>query len=85
MTERYQNLLAETGLDDATVEAWGTNLVWRVGRLDDDAPITVRVGLATNVHLFSDLPKLRGASEAEIQEAIEAENVRVEWIGRKPL
>ena len=79
---RFSELLAETGLDDATVESLGGSLVWRVGRLDDEAPVTVRIGLATQVHLFGELPKLRSASEAELQEALDEQNVRVEWVGR---
>lgn len=82
--KRIADLLSETGLDDKTLEGFAASLVWRVGRASDDSPVTVRVGLATNVQLFSELPKLRNASEAEIQEAIAEDNVRVEWVGRMP-
>ena len=81
--QKIADLLEQTGLSDKTLTGLAANLVWRVGRAADDAPVTVRVGLATNVGLFSELPKLRSASEAEIQEAIAEDNVRVEWVGRQ--
>lgn len=82
MTPRFSDLLAETGLTDDTVEALGSQLVWRVGRLDDDAPVTVRIGLASDVDLFGELLKLHSASDAELQEALDEQSVRVEWVGR---
>ena len=72
------------GLSATQLEALAGSLVWRVGRMSDDAPVTVRVGLASSVPLFNELPKLRNASESEIAAAIEADDVRVEWVGRMP-
>lgn len=82
--KRISDLLADAALDDKLLDGLASSLVWRVGRASDDSPVTVRVGLATHVQMFSDLPKLRNASESEIQEAIKEDNLRVEWVGRMP-
>ena len=79
-----EQLLSESGLSEESLDALAGNLVWRIGRLTEDAPITVRVGLASSVPLFNDLPRLRNASESEIEAAIQEDEVRVEWVGRAP-
>lgn len=67
---------------DATVlDALAGQLVWRIGRAADDAPITIRVGLATSAPAFAALPRLRSANDAEIREAIDAGTIHVEWVG----
>lgn len=76
--------LEKVGLSDADLEGLASHLVWRVGRVTEDAPVTVRVGLASSVPLFNDLPKLRNASESEISAAIDEGDVRVEWVGNLP-
>lgn len=68
-------------VDPARLEALAGQLVWRIGRSSDDGPVTVRVGLASAAAAFADLPKLRSASDAELREAIDAGEVRVEWVG----
>lgn len=73
--------LSERGLSQETVEALASQLVWRVGRVSDDAPVTVRVGFAGTASLFADLPRLRSATDAEIEEAVAQGNLRVEWVG----
>ena len=65
------------------LDALASQLVWRIGRASDDAPVTVRVGLASSAGAFRDLPRLRTATDAELREAIDAGQVRVEWIGPK--
>lgn len=69
------------GVDGATLDALAGQLVWRIGRVSDDAPVTVRVGLARSTPAFADLPRLRSASEAELEEALAQGRVRVEWVG----
>lgn len=81
---RLSESLAGTGLEEAGLEALAAQLVWRIGRLSDEAPVTVRVGLASSAALFAELPRLHGASEAEIEAAIREDNLRVEWVGRVP-
>ena len=76
--------LQKVGLDDADLESLAAHLVWRVGRVTEDGPVTVRVGLASSVPLFNELPRLRNASESEIAAAIQDEDVRVEWVGHLP-
>jgi hypothetical protein len=68
-------------IDDALLERLGGALLWRVGRTNDEGPVTVRVGFATAAPLFGDLPRLRPASDAEIAEAVADGAVRVEWVG----
>jgi hypothetical protein len=60
------------------------NLVWRIGRLTEDAPLTVRIGLASSIRLFNDLPKLRSANDNEIETAMREKDFRIEWVGRMP-
>ena len=67
--------------DDALLDALAGQLVWRIGRASDDAPLTVRVGLASAAPAFAELPRLRSASDAELRDAIDAGEVRVEWVG----
>lgn len=69
--------------DAATLDALAGHLVWRIGRTSDDAPLTVRVGLAGATASFAELPRLRSASDAEIQAAMDAGEVRVEWVGSR--
>lgn len=76
--------LQDVGLEDADLESLAGQLVWRIGRLAEDAPVTVRVGLASSVPLFNELPKLRNASESEIETAFSEGDIRVEWVGRAP-
>lgn len=66
------------------LETLAGNLVWRIGRLSDDAPLTVRIGLASSIKLFNDLPKLRSANDNEIEAAMKEKNFRIEWVGRVP-
>jgi hypothetical protein len=70
--------------DVKTVENLAGNLVWRIGRLTDDAPLTVRIGLASSIKLFNDLPKLRSANDNEIEAAMKNKDFRIEWVGRMP-
>jgi hypothetical protein len=81
---RFADLLSQVGLEDKDLDNLAASLVWRVGRLSDEAPVTVRIGLASSIKLFNDLPKLRNASEAEVETAIKEDNIRVEWVGRMP-
>lgn len=69
------------GVDGATLDALAGQLVWRIGRVSDEGPVTVRVGLARSTPAFADLPRLRSASEGELEEALAQGRVRVEWVG----
>lgn len=66
------------------LEELAGNLLWRIGRVSDDGPVTVRVGLASSAPLFAELPRLRSASDAEIEAAIQEGSLRVEWVGTRP-
>lgn len=72
------------GTDVKPLETLAGNLVWRIGRLTEDAPLTVRIGLASSIKLFNDLPKLRSANDNEIEAAMKEKNFRIEWVGRVP-
>ncbi|MBX3143060.1 MAG: DUF3248 domain-containing protein [Trueperaceae bacterium] len=76
--------MSEADLDEKSLEELASHLLWRIGRTSDDGPVTVRVGLATSAQLFQQLPRLRSASDAEIEAAIEGSSVKVEWVGPKP-
>ncbi|HEX7001402.1 MAG TPA: DUF3248 domain-containing protein [Trueperaceae bacterium] len=60
------------------------NLLWRIGRASEDGPVTVRVGLASSAPLFNELPRLRSATDAEVEAAMRDAQVRVEWVGPRP-
>jgi hypothetical protein len=68
-------------VEAAVLEQLGASLLWRVGRTSDDEPVTVRVGFATSAPLFAELPRLRSASDQELEAAIGEGRVHVEWVG----
>ncbi len=61
-----------------------SNLLWRIGRASEDGPVTVRVGMASSAQLFNELPRLRSATDAEVEAAISDASLRVEWVGPRP-
>jgi hypothetical protein len=73
-----------TPFDVQGLENLAGSLVWRIGRLTEDAPLTVRIGLASSIRLFNDLPKLRSANDNEIETAMREKDFRIEWVGRMP-
>lgn len=88
MTEAVlQAQLAETlaahGLDAEPLDALASQLLWRIGRNGDDGPVTVRVGFAQSAALFADLPRLKSATDAELEEAAQTGSLRVEWVGAR--
>jgi hypothetical protein len=68
----------------ALLDELAGNLLWRIGRVSDDSPVTVRVGLASSADLFQTLPRLRSASDAEVEAAINESTLAVEWVGARP-
>lgn len=74
--------LSEQGLSEETVDTLASQLLWRVGRVSDDSPVTVRVGFVSAAALFADLPRLRGATDQEIEAAVSDGTLRVEWVGQ---
>ncbi|HEX7004534.1 MAG TPA: DUF3248 domain-containing protein [Trueperaceae bacterium] len=74
--------LSEQGVSAENIETLASQLLWRVGRVSDDSPVTVRVGFASGAALFADLPRLRSATDAEIEAAVEEGTLRVEWVGQ---
>jgi hypothetical protein len=79
--ERSEALSEE--VDAETLEALAGQLIWRLGR-SGDGPVVVRVGLAGSAPLFAELPRLKNATDAELEEAARAGEVRVEWVGQLP-
>jgi hypothetical protein len=71
-------------LDEALLEGLAPSLLWRVGRLSDDGPVTVRVGFATAAPLFAELPRLRNATDGEVEQAVRERSLAVEWVGPRP-
>lgn len=76
--------LAEAGVDGAAIDGLASQLLWRIGRVSDDAPVTVRVGFASSAPLFEELPRLRGTSDGDLEEAVRDGTLRVEWVGYRP-
>jgi hypothetical protein len=65
----------------AQLEALAGALLWRIGRAYDDGPLTVRLGFASAAPLFAELPRLRPASDLEVEIALQSGDVTVEWVG----
>ena len=84
LERRTRERLESLDLPVDALDGLASQLLWRVGRVTDDGPVTVRVGFATSAPLFADLPKLRSASDAEIEQSVADGSLRVEWIGYRP-
>ncbi len=78
---RVREALGDLEIDAAALEDLAGALLWRIGRAADDGPVTVRVGFATSAALFAELPRLRNANEEELAAGIDADELRVEWVG----
>ena len=63
-----------------TLEALANQLVWRIGKLDDEGEVVVRVGYATALPAFAALPRLRAVTDPELESARQERRIRVEWI-----
>ena len=70
-------------LDAETLNSLASQLVWRVGRSSDDGPVVVRVGFATSAALFAELPRLKNATDQELEAAAQTGELRVEWVGQR--
>ena len=66
---------------DERLASLASSLLWRIGRAYEDGPVTVRVGLASAAPLFAELPRLRAATDQEVETALAEGEVRVEWVG----
>lgn len=62
------------------LETLGNQLVWKIGKDETSERVIVRVGYASATQSFRDLPKLRGATDAEIAAAAKDNELTVEWI-----
>lgn len=62
------------------LEGLGTQLVWRIGKADGQDSVVVRLGYATATPRFAHLPRLRSASDSDLQEALSRNTVRIEWV-----
>lgn len=83
LSQLVSDALGKNDLDAETLAALAAQLVWRIGRTSDDGPVVVRVGFATNAALFGDLPRLKNATDAELERAAQEGDVRVEWVGQR--
>lgn len=79
--ERLTSTLAEAGLSPEALEELASQLLWRIGRTEAEGHVIVRVGLASSAEQFQVLPRLRGASDAEVEEAVREGTLRLEWVG----
>jgi Protein of unknown function (DUF3248) len=67
-------------LEALGVEALGGQLVWRIGKDDLSDDVVVRLGYASATPRFAHLPRLRSASDQELQAALEAGQINIEWV-----
>lgn len=84
LRERMVEFLAESGVAPDVVGDLAGQLLWRIGRIGDDEPVTVRVGLASSAALFHDLPRLRSASDGQLERSVLEGTLHVEWVGARP-
>ena len=71
----------DPSLSETQAEALAGALLWRIGHAFEDGPVTVRVGFASAAPLFAELPRLRAASDQEVEAALASGDVEVEWVG----
>lgn len=64
----------------AQLDALGGHLVWRIGKNELSDEVVVRLGYASAAPRFAFLPKLRAASDAELQDALAQGQLVVEWV-----
>lgn len=69
------------GVSAKSIEELASSLLWRIGRAEGEERITVRAGFASSAELFQSLPRLRSASDAEVEAALKEGDVRFEWVG----
>lgn len=81
MATELEAAASALGVDQAQLAGLAGSLVWRIGRLSDDDPVTVRVGTTQALQQFAELPRLRSASDQEVSDAVAEGRLRVEWIG----
>lgn len=62
------------------LEGLGAQLVWRIGKAEGQEGVVVRLGYASATPRFAHLPRLRSASDQELQEALSSGAVHVEWV-----
>ncbi len=62
------------------LESLGGHLVWRVGKHEASEDVVVRLGYASATPRFAHLPRLRGASDAELRDALEQGSIVIEWV-----
>ncbi|HWG85114.1 MAG TPA: DUF3248 domain-containing protein [Deinococcales bacterium] len=70
----------EDTVDAAVLEGLGNQLVWKIGKEEGSERVIVRVGYASATRSFADLPRLRGATDAEVADAARKSELIVEWI-----
>ncbi|MGI8748567.1 MAG: DUF3248 domain-containing protein [Deinococcus sp.] len=64
----------------SALEALGGQLVWRVGKDDHSDEVVVRLGYASATPRFAGLPRLRSASDQELQAALDSGQISIEWV-----
>ncbi|WP_293914847.1 DUF3248 domain-containing protein [Deinococcus sp.] len=62
------------------LELLGGQLVWRIGKDDSSDEVVVRLGYASATPRFAHLPRLRSASDDDLQEALAKNAVVIEWV-----
>ena len=79
LSPQLANLDAQ-GAEALGVETLGGQLVWRIGKDDLSDDVVVRLGYASATPRFAHLPRLRSASDQELQAALEAGQINIEWV-----
>ncbi len=64
----------------AQLEAFGGQLVWRIGKDDASDEVVVRLGYASATPRFAHLPRLRSANDDDLKDALAKGAVVIEWV-----
>lgn len=64
----------------AQLDTLGGHLVWRIGKNELSDEVVVRLGYASAAPRFAFLPRLRAASDAELQAALDGGQLVIEWV-----
>ncbi len=84
VAENLRRALDKLDVGAASLEDLASQLVWRIGRTSEEGPVTIRLGFAASATLFAELPRLRSASDTELEAAVREGDMRVEWVGQRP-
>jgi hypothetical protein len=62
------------------LERLGEYLIWKIGKDEQEEVLVVRTGMVSASGRFAQLPRLRSASDQDVERLMQEGRVRVEWV-----